>query len=100
MGKFRFNRTMHRHGIPYDLQGLIHFRLANINRDSQAFRDAVRHCCRLRAGDEWRALYRFLTDSSVNHVFIYNTFRIPPQLLFRWKREVYIDLARSILNGM
>lgn len=93
MSKFRFNRALFRRGISYDLQGLIHFRLANINRDTNIFRDIVRHCCRISAGDEWRALFRFLTDGSINHVYIYDRFRIPPQLLFRWKREVYSALA-------
>ena len=94
MSKFRFNKALHQHGLSYDMQGLIHFRLAAINRDTDGFRLAVKKLCQDTAGDEWRALYRFLTDSSVNHVYIYNTYRIPPQLLFRWKRTVYCALRR------
>ena len=96
MGKYRFNNALHQRGLSYDMQGLIHFRLALINRDTDEFRLRVKKICQETAGDEWRALYRFLTDSSVNHVYIYNTYRIPANLLFKWKRAVYCALRRYV----
>lgn len=99
MMKFRFNRALARRGVGYDKQGLIYFRLANIKKEPEDFERLVRQLCTDAAGEEAPALWRFLTDTAINHVYIYNEYRIPPRTLFAWKREVYCSIAATLNEG-
>ena len=69
MTEFRFSRTLDRLGINYNTQGLIYFLCVNARRLPEQDK-AVLNMCLEVAGEDYQALYKFLTDSSVYHVYI------------------------------
>jgi phosphatidylserine/phosphatidylglycerophosphate/cardiolipin synthase-like enzyme len=93
---FRFNRKLHSRGISYDIQGLIYFRLKNYDNESESFKSRVKKICEEIGGEDRQGLFLFLTDSSVNYVYIAMTYFIPPKRLFRLKWKVYEKMAEFI----
>ena len=65
MTEFRFSRTLDKLGISYNTQGLIYFLCVNAKRLPERDK-AVLNMCLEVAGEDYQALYKFLTDSSVN----------------------------------
>lgn len=88
MTEFRFSRTLDRLGINYNTQGLIYFLCVNARRLPEQDK-AVLNMCLEVAGEDYQALYKFLTDSSVNHVYIQMQYGLHQKRLFNLKREFY-----------
>ena len=89
MTEFRYSKKLKEQGIDYDAQGLIYFICINVRKMPTEIQRRILNLCTGIAGSEYQALYKFLTDSSVNHNYIQITYSIPPKLLFKWKREFY-----------
>ena len=83
----RFSRTLDKLGISYNTQGLIYFLCVNAKRLPEQDK-AVLNMCLEVAGEDYQALYKFLTDSSVNHVYIQMQYGLHPKRLFNLKREI------------
>ena len=97
MTEFRFSRTLDKLGISYNTQGLIYFLCVNAKRLPEQDK-AVLNMCLEVAGEDYQALYKFLTDSSVNHVYIQMQYGLHPKRLFNLIREFYKRLRQKIKN--
>ena len=97
--QYRYNRALGRLGLDNNMQGLIYYKLMNIKRSHKEFDSYVKKICREVAGEEWKSLYIFLTDGSVNEKFIYNKYRIPVKCLYFRKRQIYVKIAEKIRDG-
>ncbi|MDO5397752.1 MAG: hypothetical protein Q4G33_07460 [bacterium] len=95
MTQFRVSRALTRKGISPEKQGLIFFACLNINSLDETFKQKVLNTCIEVGGEDYQALYRFLTDAYVNHVYICNVYFISKARLFALKRDFYLKLAQN-----
>lgn len=89
MTQFRVSEYLENNGVSARLQGFIFFSCLNINRLNKADRERIRQLCNDVAGNDSKALYRFLTDGSVNHEYIKTTYFVPKNKLFELKNKFY-----------
>ncbi|MGM9937779.1 MAG: hypothetical protein ACI38A_10575 [Candidatus Ornithomonoglobus sp.] len=60
------------------------------DRQKTSMQEAIiRSLCYEIAGHNFKGLYRFLTDDTVDHNYIELNYRIRPNILFEMKREFY-----------
>lgn len=78
------------------MYGYIYYKLMNIKRCHKDFDEFVKKCCRTVAGDEWNVIYRFITDDTLNHVYVYNVYRVGKDTLYAWKRKIYVLIAEYL----
>lgn len=93
MTQFRVSKALVRMGISPEKQGLIFFACLNINSLDEEIKHRILNTCIEVGGEDYQALYRFLTDPYVNHVYICNTYFMSRSKLFKLKREFYLRVA-------
>lgn len=79
--------------------GLIYCRLMKQELNHKEFNTFVKKCCEAVALDEWMAVYEFITNPNINHVYIYNKYRIYKDLLYDWKFKVYVMIYEAMRKG-
>lgn len=99
MTQFRISAALVKCGISYEQQGLIYFLCLNIKRLSNEIQDKILNICVDVAAADYQALYRLLTDSGVNHVYICSTYFISKTRLFELKRTFYQCAAAELLSN-
>lgn len=95
MTQFRVSKALVRKGISPKKQGLIFFACLNINSLDEKSRQKILNTCIEVGGEDYKALYRFLTDAYVNHAYICHTYFISKERLFKIKREFYLRIAKN-----
>lgn len=90
MTQFRVSKKLIKCGVPPEVQGLIFFTCLNVRRMDEATQRKILNLCTDVAGDDYRALYKFLTDGYVNHEYIYTHFGVGEKLLRKYKRDFYV----------
>ncbi len=99
MTEFRYSRALRTAGLTYEIQGMIYFSLVNAGRQSRGFRRLVKTICAEIAKEDYKGLYRYLTDKTVNHNYIAMNYYIPVAKLFLWKRLAFIRMY-DYIRGM
>lgn len=100
MTQGRYTKAMAKAGITSEMHGYIYYKLMNMKYNHKEFNRFVVDCCKTVAGEDWAAVYEFITNSSINHVYIYNKYRIQKNLLYAWKRKIYVMIAEAIRGGV
>lgn len=95
MTQFRASKSLAKKGINDERQGLICYLCLNVKILDKAARDKIRNICIEVGGDDYQALYRFLTDGNVNHEYICYTYFIPKAKLFKLKHQFYLRFNES-----
>ncbi len=95
MTQFRVSKKLIKHGISPEKQGLIFFACLNIKDLDPHIQQRIANVCVEVAGDDYQALYKFLTDAYVNHVYICNTYFISKTKLFKLKNEFYLRILKN-----
>lgn len=95
MTQFRVSRTLVNKGVSPEMQGLIFFACLNVNRLDEKSRQRILNTCIEVGGEDYKALYGFLTDAYVNHVYICQKYFIPERKLFKLKRDFYLKFAET-----
>ena len=90
MTLFKKRRGIH---IPYNKQGLIYFTCVNVS--SKRIQDKIMKHCILAAGEDADALFRFLTDRSINHIYIELNYGINSKLLFKLKNKFFVSFNKD-----
>lgn len=94
MKQFRVSKALIKHGISPEVQGLIFFVCLNVKRlKNPNVEKKILNVCISVAGGDYQALYTFLTNAHINHIFICNTYFISKARLFKLKKEFYIKFA-------
>lgn len=88
MTQFRTSKSLIRAGVSEAEQHIIYGEC--MKRKTAEEEARIRELCADVAGRWMDALYRFLTDANINHVYIVMRYNIPKGLLFRLKREYYV----------
>lgn len=95
MTQFRISKALMRAGISPEKQGLIFFTCLNIKHLDEQIKKKILNICMEVGGEDYQALYRFLTDSCVNHVYICNKYYISKAKLFKLKKEFYLKFSEN-----
>lgn len=95
MTQFRVSKHLIKAGVSEAEQHIIYGECTK--RKTEAEQDEIKSLCRSVAGMWTDALYRFVTDVSINHVYICTHFHIPRQTLFLLKFEFYRAYKKSRL---
>jgi len=95
MTQFRASKSLEKKGISYEKQGLIFFLCLNVNKLGKAVQDKILNACIEVGGDDYQALYQFLTDGSINHNYIGYTYFIPKTKLFKLKHQFYLKFNEN-----
>lgn len=95
MTQFRISKSLTRAGISPERQGLIFFVCLNIKDLDKHTQEKILNICLEVGGEDYQALYRFLTDSCVNHVYICNEYYISKSRLFKLKKEFYLKFSEN-----
>ena len=90
MTQFRVSKNLSKKGVPPELQGLIFFTCLNVCRIDKKTQDKILNLCIAVAGEDYQALYKFLTDRYVNYAYIYTHFGVGEKLLRKYKRDFYV----------
>lgn len=93
MTQFRVSKALAKNGISPERQGLIFFTCLNIKDMSISIQKKILNLCIDIAGEDYQALYNFLTDARINHIYICNTYFISKTRLFKLKREFYLRFS-------
>lgn len=94
MTQFRVSKALTRMGISPEKQGLIFFACLNVKDLDERVGRKILNICMEVGGEDYQALYRFLTDAYVNHVYICQKYFISQKRLFKLKREFYLRFAK------
>ena len=95
MTQFRVSKKLIKCGVPPEVQGLIFFTCLNVRRMDEAVQRKILNLCTDVAGDDYRSLYKFLTDGYVNHEYIYIHYRVNVKKLFEYKQRFYIEWHKA-----
>lgn len=74
--------------LPYERQGLIYFVSRNYEGQSQRIREKIEQSCKAAAGENWRALFRYVT-TDVGMVNVCQEFHVSESTLFRAVQKYY-----------
>ena len=88
MTQFRVSAALVRAGVPAAEQHIIYGEC--MKKKTAAEMDRIHELCDDVAGEWSDALYRFLTDAYINHVYVCMRFGIPRDTLFKLKRDFYV----------
>lgn len=90
MNRFRVSKSLTRHGVPPKKQLLIYAKCINGEE-----RERIKELSGRVAGIYSDALYEFLTNSRINHNYIYIKYGIERNALFKLKRSFYIAWTKA-----
>lgn len=88
MTQFRVSRALVEAGVSEAEQHIIFGQCMKQKTDAES--EYIRSLCDRVAGRWSDALFRFVTDQSINHVYICANYHIPRDTLFALKREFYL----------
>lgn len=88
--QFRVSKALAKCGVTPEEQGLIFYFCLNAKKLDANIQNKILNTCKDVAADDYQALYRFLTDARVNHVYICDTYFISKARLFKLKRKFYL----------
>lgn len=86
----RASRALMKKGVSQKRQEFIRAACLNIEDIDQTLREKIRNICAEVSGDDYQALYRFLTDDNVNHNYISQVYFISETKLFKLKHDFYL----------
>lgn len=95
MTQFRVSKALTKVGISPERQGLIFFTCLNIKLLDEQTKNKILNICMEVGEGDYQALYRFLTDSHVNHVYICNEYYISKARLFKLKKKFYLKFSEN-----
>lgn len=89
MTQFRVSRALVQAGVSEAEQHIIFGSCMKPNKTHEETEYIRSLCCAV--SERWSdALFRFVTDQSINHVYICTEYHIPRDTLFALKREFYL----------
>ena len=92
--QFRESKALTKRGVTPEEQGLIFYQCLNVKKLDASIQSKILNTCIDVAAEDYQALYKFLTDAQVNHVYICNTYFISKTRLFKLKREFYLKFNK------
>ena len=95
MTQFRVSKALAKAGISPEKQGLIFFTCLNIKLLDDQTKNKILNTCMKVGREDYQALYRFLTDPYVNHVYICNEYYISKSKLFKIKKKFYLKFSEN-----
>lgn len=96
MTQFRESRALKNAGLSGHIQGLIYYRLINIDFEPAAFKEHIIKLCEEIAQEDAAALYEFLTNSRIDHNYIYMHYFVPIKRLYKLKRILFVRIANEM----
>ena len=99
MTQCRYTKAYRMAGVSRSMYYFIYGRLLNINPHHKEFNTFVKKCCEAVALDEWMAVYEFITNPNINHVYICNKYYLNKNLLYSWKHKVYVMIYEAMKRG-
>lgn len=90
---FRYSERLRAAGISEAKQHIIYGITNDAERTAQQD-ELIKSICHAVAGSDAPGLYRFLTDSRINAVYIHMNYGVEPHNLFRMKREFYKEFIK------
>lgn len=84
--------------VPYKKQGLIYFLCVNIKEMSRETQDAVLSLCLELGGEDYKALYEFITNESRNAYGVAQKYFVNEKKLYRLRKEFYEEWHRRKLS--
>lgn len=92
MTQFRVSAALTKAGVSPAVQHIIYGECMKRKTPEEA--EHIKQLCDRVAGRWSAALYRFLTDAHINHVYICMEYGIPRELLFDLKRKFYMEWSK------
>lgn len=83
--------------VPYKKQGLIYFLCVNIKEMPAEMQDAVLSLCTELGGEDYKALYEFITNEGRNACGVSQKYFVNEKRLYRLRKEFYEEWHRRRL---
>ncbi|MCH5213074.1 MAG: hypothetical protein J1G06_08660 [Oscillospiraceae bacterium] len=93
MTQFRVSKALIKAGVSEAEQHIIFGECMKKKTPEEVER--IKQLCEAVGGQWSKALYRFLTDMYINHIYICMEYGIPRETLFDLKRRFYIEWSKN-----